>query len=167
MAFRPNTLRATRVGMVVLMIVASLPEIVCCCGFSSGLGWLTTGTRGTNAELADGEKAVRPAADGARKPCCCCAKKASAANPRESSRGELAGGTRCKYHLASPNLLSEARQDSLDVAVSVAAAFVACDTAAVGVRDDAVAPLLARGCDDSVRGLDSLRLCARIQSWQI
>jgi hypothetical protein len=64
---------AVRVGMMLLTVIASLPQVVCCCGLSHGLGSMfsnATCRKGDGLAAACGVSADRPAG----KRCDCCIK---------------------------------------------------------------------------------------------
>jgi len=136
--------------MIVLIAVASLPEVICCCGLSYGLG----GLFGHDTECQ--------ASAATRKVCSCCAKKCPPPVDQDSVSGDRGGG--CKFYLATSAPMVDSRHIDVDLTILVVLFDSVPSSRVEADRDGPPVPSIAEFLA-TYPGV--LSRCARLQSWQV
>jgi hypothetical protein len=136
--------------MMVLVLLASLPEVVCCCGLSYGFGGLF------------GHDTKCQASAATKKACTCCAKKHLPSAEQDSVCGDRECG--CKFYLAT----SAPMVDSRHIDVDLTMLFVLFDSGlSSSVEADRDGPLAQQIAELPATSSGALSRCARLQSWQV
>jgi hypothetical protein len=152
MHFRGKLTRLLSTSMMVLVLLASLPEVVCCCNVSWGpLGFLSS----TSASKRDCSSS---------KSCCCCRKAAQEQTAHGGASLERGPETcSCTFHLSRPRPMSA---DSQPVAVMDVGAMDLCN-AVPPITDLDFGGIRVEPTSAASRHLTAASRCALIQSWRI
>jgi hypothetical protein len=143
--------RFARLSLILLIAVASLPEVVCCCGLSYGVGGLF------------GHDAKCQASAATKKACSCCAKKQLL--PAEQDSVSSDRGCGCKFYLATSAPMVDSRHIDVDLTMLV----VPFDSVlSLRVNADVNGPRMRLVAEPPVTSCSGARSrCARLQSWQV
>jgi hypothetical protein len=148
MSFSLSAPKTAYAGMIVLVLMASLPELVCCCDVSWGPGGLL------------GAKAACKQKCSAKSHCCCDPGGSENGAPQH---GAAVQGCRCRFSRVSPAPVRVDRGCELDLAPCGVTAWI-------GRQDDIPDSFLSTVGRIDARAshpLTSAHHCALLQTWLI